>query len=271
MYVPYKVRNMYCIIVNYTHKHCCQAAETWLHCARNANSYACCASCDTLDCAWNPMSRDLNWFLFHACACCCCCCMANNCVFVLLFFLLTFLNGSIKYLWLKWILWTYYVIARNRIKTVIWCIVEFISGDCHYGFTHSVHQFFSIICSHFLSFRCNEFIYIIVSATVWAPAPKLVRVFICIARNQFKRIFQFLSCWSFFSTICCARPLKLQSHCECVKILHRAQWLIGIIFFSTCFRRHNNHGLPFDRNNFFLLSFYYHFIFLHFFKFTQTH
>lgn len=118
--------------------------------------------------------------------------------FCFTFYLLTFLNGSIKYLWLKWILWTYYVIARNHIKTVIWCIVEFISGDCHYGFTHSVHQFSSIICSHFLSFRCNEFIYIIVSATVWASAPKLVRVFICIASNQFKRIFQFLSCWSFF-------------------------------------------------------------------------
>lgn len=190
--------------------------------------------------------------------CCCCRCMANNCVFVLLFFLLTFLNGSIKYLWLKWILWTYYVIARNRIKTVIWCIVEFISGDCHYGFTHSVHQFFSIICSHFLSFRCNEFIYIIVSATVWAPAPKLVRVFICIARNQFKRIIQFLSFWSFFSTICCARPLKLQSHCECVKILHRAQWLIGI-FFSNMFSTSQQSRSPFWPQQFFalfLLSFY---------------
>lgn len=190
--------------------------------------------------------------------------------FCFTFFLLTFLNGSIKYLWLKWILWTYYVIARNRIKTVIWCIVEFISGDCHYGFTHSVHQFFSIICSHFLSFRCNEFIYIIVSATVWAPAPKLVRVFICIARNQFKRIIQFLSFWSFFSTICCARPLKLQSHCECVKILQRAQWLIGIFFFQHVFDV-TTITVSLLTATIFCTLFIIILYFLHFFKFTQTH
>lgn len=74
-------------------------------------------------------------------------------------------------------------------------------------------------------------LYIIVSATVWAPAPKLVRVFICIARNQFKRIFQFLSFWSFLYHMLCA-PFEITLW----MCLNSAQCaIINWHFFSTCF------------------------------------